>query len=86
MPWCDPCGKYWAPNTVNKDGSCPTCGTTLATQGSLRNEARSLGLPLPGQVEGEAPKAPWHFKLLMLGLAIYLLWRVVQGVMWLIAR
>ena len=86
MPWCDTCAQYWAPNTVTKVGACPKCGTVLATQGSLRNEARSLGLPAPGEVEGEPPKVPWHFKLLMVGLSLYLLWRLVQGILWVVHR
>ena len=32
------------------------------------------------------PKAPWHFKLLIVALVIYLGWRVVQGVEWVIQR
>jgi hypothetical protein len=49
-------------------------------------EARSLGLPGPGELEGEAPKVPWHFKLLMVALVIYLGWRAVQGIVWLLHR
>jgi hypothetical protein len=29
------------------------------------------------------PRAPWHFKVLLGGLAVYLGWRAVQGVEWL---
>lgn len=32
------------------------------------------------------PKTPWHFKLLFLSAAVYLGWRAVQGVAWLIHR
>jgi len=31
----------------------------------------------------EGPRAPWHFKVLLAGLTIYLAWRGVQGVEWL---
>jgi hypothetical protein len=31
-------------------------------------------------------KSPWHFKLLMVSLTIYLGYRAVQGVAWLINR
>lgn len=89
MPWCDPCAKYYTPNSVNKDGSCPGCGTVLATRGSLRMEARSLGLPGPGQTEAdvvEQPRTPWHFKLLVLAATIYLLWRLIEGILWMIDR
>jgi hypothetical protein len=30
MPWCEPCGRFFNPNTLQEDGSCPTCGTELA--------------------------------------------------------
>jgi hypothetical protein len=30
------------------------------------------------EMAGEDAKAPWHFKLLMLLVALYLGWRVVQ--------
>jgi hypothetical protein len=82
MPWCDDCAKYWAPNAMKAGGSCPTCNKVLATKGALRMEARSLGVPGPGETEGEAPKAPWHFKLMIGCLAVYLGWRVLQGLQW----
>ena len=86
MPWCDPCAKYWAPNALAENGSCPTCHAVLATQGALRMEARSLGMPGPGEQEGDEPKAPWHFKLMIVALGLYLGWRGVQGVQWIVNR
>lgn len=85
MPWCDGCAKYWAPNAMEASGACPQCKTVLATKGAMRMEARSLGLPAPGEVEGESPKAPWHFKLALVALVIYLGWRLAQGVLWLLS-
>ena len=29
MPWCEPCERFYNPNTVNRDGTCPTCGEQL---------------------------------------------------------
>jgi uncharacterized protein (DUF983 family) len=63
MPWCEPCGRFFNPNTIEKDGSCPACGNELAKPRAT-------------------PKVPWHFWLLVVGIAVYLGWRVVQGVMW----
>jgi hypothetical protein len=82
MPWCDPCAKYWAPNALKANGECPDCDRVLATKGALRMEARSLGVPGPGEAEGETPKAPWHFKVMIVAVSAYLLWRVVQGLAW----
>ena len=45
------------------DGSCPSCGSTIATAEPV-------------------PKAPWHFKLLVAAVVLYLLWRLVQLVGW----
>jgi hypothetical protein len=84
MPWCDSCAKYWAPNAMKTDGSCPDCNRVLATKGAMRMEARSLGVAAPGEQEGEAPKAPWHFKLMLGALGIYLVWRLYQGILWLL--
>ncbi|MDQ6911170.1 MAG: hypothetical protein M3Z84_10390 [Actinomycetota bacterium] len=37
-------------------------------------------------VIGEAPKIPWHFKLLVLAIVIYLGWRAWQGIDWLLGN
>jgi hypothetical protein len=39
--------------------------------------------PVCGRTIGEPPKAPWHFKLLFVLTAVYLGWRLVQGITWL---
>lgn len=69
MPWCEECAKYFTPNSVNTDGSCPTCGRAIQ---------------LPDGHDGAAAdgvddeKAPWHFKLLVGMTVVYLGWRLVQ--------
>jgi hypothetical protein len=30
MPWCEECAKYWTPNSMNEDGTCPECGSPIA--------------------------------------------------------
>jgi hypothetical protein len=63
MPWCEDCAKYWAPATMTPEGRCPTCGRDLeAPERSVRDPA----------VE---EKAPWHFKLMVVALVVYLVWR-----------
>jgi hypothetical protein len=61
---------------MNADGTCPSCGRPV---GGERVTARNLDLK---KLAGEDAKVPWHFKLLVLALAIYLGWRVVQLVAW----
>lgn len=65
MPWCEDCAKYWTPNAMNKDGTCPSCGRVVQTPE-----------PPAGDVDDE--KTPWHFKLLVVALVVYLGWRFVQ--------
>ncbi|MDP1794682.1 MAG: hypothetical protein Q8K63_11160 [Acidimicrobiales bacterium] len=38
--------------------------------------------PTCGRVISAPSKAPWHFKALVVSAAIYLAWRVVQGLEW----
>ncbi|MDP9420109.1 MAG: hypothetical protein M3P53_08185 [Actinomycetota bacterium] len=38
----------------------------------------SCGATLPEGVGGEDEKAPWHFKLLVAAVVVYLSWRAVQ--------
>lgn len=67
MPWCEPCAKYYTPNSVDDDGACPACGEQIEA---------------PAGTQGEHPlddeTAPWHFKLLVGLTALYLGWRVVD--------
>jgi hypothetical protein len=36
MPWCEDCAKFWNPNSMPPDGSCPTCGRMIAEPPSTR--------------------------------------------------
>jgi hypothetical protein len=69
MPWCDGCAKYWAPSSMNDDGTCPRCGADL--------DPPALAAPRDGEVEvdGVDEKAPWHFKLMVVALVVYLVYR-----------
>jgi hypothetical protein len=62
VPWCDDCAKFWNPNSMPADGTCPTCDAQLA----------------------KPAKVPWHFWLLVSAAGLYLGWRAVQGVVWLV--
>ncbi len=67
MPWCEPCAKYWTPNSMNDDGTCPKCGEQVTEPGEHDSGAGS-----------DDEKAPWHFKLMVAALAVYLGWRVID--------
>lgn len=74
MPWCGTCDHYLAPPAVNADGTCPTCGQKVDAGGAkVAVEDRSGGLP-------------WHLKLMLAALAIYLGYRAYEGLVWLFER
>lgn len=71
MPWCETCDRFYNPNTLRDDGTCPTCGRELGRTPVATATA-----------DDEVPGVPWHFKLLLLATVLYLGWRLVQGVIW----
>jgi hypothetical protein len=66
MPWCEECSKYWTPNAMRPDGSCPSCGRDV--EAAARRTDHIV----------DEERAPWHFKLLVVALVGYLGWRVVE--------
>lgn len=69
MPWCEDCAKFWNPNSMPPDGTCPTCG-------------RSIAESQEGHGSAAQAKVPWHFWVLLSALVVYLGWRAVQGIGW----
>ena len=82
MPWCEDCAKYWAPSAMNEDGTCPTCGRVVEPPHAAEPiTAKNLDLrKLAAGDDGDrtTAKAPWHFKLLIVLLVLYLGWRIVN--------
>lgn len=85
MPWCEECARYFAPSAMRADGACPACGRSIEAQSpgaaGQRTTPRNLDLRrLAAGVDGnpDDEKAPWHFKLLVVLLALYLGWRVID--------
>jgi hypothetical protein len=65
---------------MRPDGSCPTCGRALAAiPPADPDPARKVDVKA---LAGEKGKVPWHFKVLVVALTLYLTWRVVQLVLW----
>ena len=73
MPWCDDCARFWSPPSLH-EGACPTCGTVLT---------RPAATSEPSDGSEERPRAPWHFKVMLVALVVYLGYRAYQGVDWL---
>lgn len=61
MPYCEPCDRFYNPNTLDPNGDCPE-GHHVAD---------------PNDVEAP-PTVPWHFKVMVAFLVVYLGWRFVQ--------
>jgi len=77
MPWCEPCAKYFAPSALSDDGYCPECLNSVdKVSASGRIQVDTLDLKKLAGVDGD--KTPWHFKLLVGLLCLYLGWRVIQ--------
>jgi len=55
---------------MNPDGTCPQCGESVESAGHVK--------------VAETRKAPWHFKLMVGVISIYLAYRLVQLVLWII--
>jgi hypothetical protein len=83
MPWCDECSKFWSPSSLPASGACPTCGRTLAP-GAITTKARRADEVTGVEPEADEYKAPWHFKLMVALAAIYLTWRFIQLISWVI--
>jgi hypothetical protein len=66
VPWCETCSRYLSPTAMTEEGACPTCGKVLSQ----------------ADFEKTKSKTPWHFKLLIVVLAVYLGFRLVQLFLW----
>ncbi|MEO7575590.1 MAG: hypothetical protein ABIU98_08030 [Ilumatobacteraceae bacterium] len=70
-----------APSAMNEDGTCPQCGRE-AQVASIHGKVTAKNLDLKQLARAGANSddvsVPWHFKLLIGALAIYLTWRVIQ--------
>jgi len=94
MPWCERCERFWNPASVTAEGCCPACGRRVAAVSGRPDTGSDTG-PDPrargdatagGDPEGALPAAPWHFKLLLVALGLYLGFRLWQGIAWLIGH
>jgi hypothetical protein len=63
---------------MNTDGTCPKCGGSVEAQQPITAKTVNVKQLAASGEDGDDAKAPWHFKLLMVMLAAYLGWRVVD--------
>lgn len=96
MPWCETCDRFLSPSTVHTDGTCPTCGRTV-DPGKARAPTEEpahadreptlnvYGEPIDVDDDEKLP-LPWHLKLLAGALAVYLGYRFLQGIEWVVGK
>lgn len=73
MPWCDGCDRFYNPGSLASDGTCRQCGAFIASPDDEPDDTGS-------------GRAPWHFYLLLAALVVYLGYRLLQGIGWVIQR
>lgn len=81
MPWCDTCNRFFNPNTLLPDGTCPNCGSQAAPPDESPAAARATsGGIRQGTLHEDATshKVPWHFKVMVVATIGYLGWRIVE--------
>lgn len=88
MPWCDACDRFLSPSTVKVDGTCPSCGRVVdpgRARAHAAEPASGAVRDRDGDGDDEAlPPIPWHLWLLVAALAVYLGYRAMQGIEWLL--
>ena len=87
MPWCDTCDRFLSPSTVRADGACPSCGRVVDPgRAKAADPAAAVGPPPVADDEEELGPVPWHLKLLGAALVVYLGYRALQGIEWLLGK
>ena len=87
MPWCETCDRFLSPPTVRADGTCPECGRAVDPGGPTPG-VRAVRRPRRHATDDDEdlPPIPWHLKLLAGAVAVYLGYRALQGIEWLVGR
>ena len=89
VPWCDACDRFLSPSTVKVDGTCPSCGRVVDRRPRphcCRSESNddTADDDTADDEDGDLPPIPWHLWLLAGALAVYLGYRAMQGIEWLL--
>jgi hypothetical protein len=62
---------------------CPTCGRALAPSTTSEPAAAPARPAGPASAEEKAKGAPWHFKVLVVGVTVYMVYRIYWLIEWL---
>jgi len=99
LPWCDDCSKFWNAPELAANGECPSCGRVLTARAKGKTPAAAASPPGSsvdgepamatagdagsGAGVARAKGAPWHFKLLVVGVTVYMIYRIYWLIEWL---
>jgi hypothetical protein len=86
MPWCPTCDRFLSPPTVTAEGACPKCGRPVEAGRARPPGGSAEPPPGPPTVEEELPPVPRHLKFLGAAMVVYLGYRFLQGVEWVVHR
>jgi hypothetical protein len=81
VPWCPSCDRFLSPPTVTPEGTCPKCGRPVEP-----GRAGPAGADDAPAAEEELPPVPRHLKFLGAAMVVYLGYRFLQGVEWVVHR
>jgi hypothetical protein len=86
VPWCSTCDRFLSPSTVDANGTCPICGHPVDAGHAHHAPLTNPTPPTGPEADTDEPldPVPWHFKLMLGALAIYLGYRALQGVEWVV--
>ena len=95
MAWCHQCGRQLEDDErraragrprARQRGAAPTQAEVGEATAQDRCPACGMALEVEDGTDGDqaAVKAPWHFKVLVVGTVVYLGYRLYQGIGWLI--
>jgi hypothetical protein len=84
VPGCDACDRFLSPSTVKVDGTCPSCGRVVYAGHAHAPTSDTAVDPVHADDDEDLPPIPWHLWLLAAALAVYLGYRAMQGIEWLL--
>jgi hypothetical protein len=82
LPWCDDCSKFWNPPDMGAGRACPSCGRVLVTSGGAEEAGHTPATSGGPTSLTRAKGAPWHFKLMVVGVTVYMLYRIYWLIEW----
>jgi len=92
VPWCPTCDRFLSPPSVTPEGTCPRCGRPVEP-GRARPPDGGSGQPKAASgpegapaADEELPPVPRHLKILGAAMVVYLGYRFLQGIEWILHR